>query len=399
MLRQLYTAKQLAKVVRRQDVWRWNLWEANSNRENKLRDLSDVISADSFTISELRTRIAKGYVIYEPSRAEDCLSLRLVDHYLRLIYKVQQSDRSRIVRQLKVILEDSSDLELRKLDIRSFYESISFDVLIARIRGDMILGYKGIRILESLAEQAREAGCDGLPRGIGVSATLAEIVGRDIDRHIRNMHGVYYAARYVDDIIIIAERRQGAAIDASLEEFWPKVALETNQDKGVTQSFNSSPCFCYLGYEFSVGVATEKRKRREVSIRIAPSKIQKQKTKICKAFWQYSKDRSFSTLVGRLRYLSCVQPIASSANGRLCAGNAYNYREITSPSSFDALDALVRQITAGKGRLGMSVASLLSQKQIQQLRRISFRIGFERNLHVQFTRSRAQQLKRVFRNV
>jgi len=399
MLRQLYTAKQLAKVVRRQDVWRWNLWEANSNRENRLRDLSDVISADSFTISELRRRIANGYAIYEPSRAEDCLSLRLVDHYLRRIYNVQQSDRSRIVRQLKVILEDSSDLELRKLDIRLFYKSIDFDALIAKIRGDMILGYKGIRIIESLAKQAREAGCNGLPRGIGVCPTLAEIVGRTIDRQIRNMDGVYYAARYVDDMIIISERRQGEAIDAALEEFWPQMGLEANRDKGVTQSFNSLPCFSYLGYEFSVGVATEKHKRREVSVRIAPSKMQKQKTKICKAFWQYAKEGSFRTLVGRLRYLSCVQPIASSANGRLCAGNAYNYREITDPSSFDALDALVRRITAGKGRLGMTVASLLSQEQIQQLRRISFRIGFERNLQVQFTRSRAQQLKRVFRSV
>jgi len=322
-----------------------------------------------------------------------------VDHYLRRIYKVQQSDRSRIVRQLKVILEDSSDLELRKLDIRSFYESIDFDTLTAKIRGDMILGYKGIRILESLAEQAREAGCNGLPRGIGICATLAEIVGRTIDRHIRNMDGIYYAARYVDDIIIIAERRQGAAIDASLEEFWPQMRLEANQDKGVTQSFKSSPCFCYLGYEFSVSLATKKHKPREVSVRIAPSKMEKQKTKICKAFWQYTKDGSFSLLVGRLRYLSGVQPIASSANGRLCAGNAYNYQAITDASSFDALDALVRQITAGKGRLGMSVASRLSRQETQRLRQISFRIGFERSLQVQFTRSRAQRLKRPFRNV
>lgn len=399
MLRQLYTPKQLAKVVRRQDVWRWNLWEANSDREGRLRDLSDIISAESFTISELRTRIAKGYVIYEPSQAEDCLSLRLVDHYLRRIYKVQQSDRSRIVRQLKVILEDSSDLELRKLDIRSFYESIDFDALTAKIRGDMILGYKGIRILESLAKQAREAGCAGLPRGIGVCATLAEIVGRDIDRHIRNMDGVYYAARYVDDIIIIAERRQGAAIDASLEEFWPQVRLEANQDKEVTESFDSMPCFCYLGYEFSVGVATGKPKRREVSIRIAPSKMQKQKTKISKAFWQYTKDGSFSLLVGRLRYLSGVQPIAISANGRLCAGNRFNYREISESRSFDALDDLVRRITRGEGRLGRIVAARLSPGQAQQLRRISFKTGFEHGLQVHFTRCRAQRLKRVFRNV
>jgi hypothetical protein len=399
MLRQLYTPEQLAKVVRRRDVWRWKLWESNFESEDKLHEISMAISEDSFSIAELQTRIANGYLICEPSRVADCLALRLVDHYLRRIYKVQQSDRSRIVRQLKVVLEDSSDLELRKLDIRSFYESIDLNALAAKIRGDMILGYKGIRILESLSTQAAKAGCQGLPRGIGVSATLAELVGRTIDRHIRNLEGVYYAARYVDDIIIIAERRKGHTIDASLANLWSQEGLEVNSDKEVTQSFDSAPCFSYLGYEFSVGLPTGGRGPRQVVVRLAPAKMQKQKTKICRAFWQFTRDKSFPSLVARLRYLSMTQLIARSENGRLCAGNAYNYREISDASSFDALDALVRRITEGKSRLGALVEPLLSQERIRQLQRISFRCGFDQNLHVQYTRLRAQRLKRVFRSV
>jgi len=386
MLRQLYTPEQLAKVVRRRDVWRWRLWESNSENGDKLHEIANVISEDSFSLSELQTRIANGYVICEPSRAADCLGLRLVDHYLRRIYKVQQSDRSRIVRQLKVVLEDSSDLELRKLDIRSFYESIDFNAITEKIRSDMILGYKGIKILESLATQAEKAGCQGLPRGIGVSATLAELVGRTIDRHIRNMEGVYYAARYVDD-------------DASLADLWSQEGLELNPAKEVTQSLNSSPCFSYLGYEFSVGQPPGGRRPRQVVVRVAPAKLRKQKTKICRAFWQFTRDKSFPSLVARLRYLSMTQLIAHSPNGRLCAGNAYNYGEISDASSFDPLDALVRQITEGKSRVGTSVGQLLSRDQIQQLRRISFRYGFEHNLQVQFTRICAQRLKRVFRSV
>ena len=164
MLKHLYTRDQLAKVVRRADVWRWDLWRSDLEQDVRLHEVSAAISEESYAIDALRTRILDGCVVCEPSRAEDSLSLRLVDHYLRRIYKVRQSDRSRIVRQLKVVLEDSSDLEIRKLDVRSFYESISLAALIQKIREDMILGYKGIRILESLANAAGEAGCTGLPR-------------------------------------------------------------------------------------------------------------------------------------------------------------------------------------------------------------------------------------------
>ena len=399
MLKQLYTPEQIAKVIRRRDVWRWDLWEKESEREECIYEFSNEISGDSFAVSELRTCLINGHAVHEPSRAEDFLAIRLVDHYLRRIYKVRQSDRSRIIRQLKVVLEDSGDLELRKLDIRSFYESIDFDGLIDKIRADMILGYKGIRILESLSTRAKKVGAEGLPRGIGVSATLAELVGREIDRHISNTEGVYYAARYVDDIIIIADRRRGDRVEESLRALWTHMGLEANQDKGVTKSLDCMPRFCYLGYEFAVGKARKHDKPREVAVRIAPAKIRKQKTKICKAFWQFTQDGSFSTLLARLRYLSGNLLIASSENGTLYAGNSFNYREISDASSLDTLDGLLRQIISGKGRLGRSVAHHLSPVEVQLLKRISFRRAFEERLRFQFTRCRSQRLKRVFRNV
>ncbi len=207
MLRQLYGPKQLSQVIRPRDVKRWNLWEHDGERDDKLCELVDRMRDASYEISPLKVREIGGNSVCEPSCPEDYVALRVVDHYLRRIYKVRQSDRSRIVRELKVILEDSSDLELHKLDIRSFYESIKCDELIEQIRTDMILGFRGIRVLETLFERARDAGIVGLPRGIGVCATLAELFGRRIDRYVSNMEGVYYAARYVDDIIIVAERR------------------------------------------------------------------------------------------------------------------------------------------------------------------------------------------------
>jgi len=398
MLRQLYGPKQLAKVIRPKDVRRWNLWEHDRDRDEQLCVLAARIADSSYGISPLEVREIRGNAVCEPSCPEDFVALRVVDHYLRRIYKVRQSDRSRIVRELKVILKDSSDLELRKLDIRSFYESVSCDELINQIRSDMILGYKGIRILETLVERAREAGIAGLPRGIGVCATLSELVGRRIDRHIGNMEGVYYAARYVDDIILVTERRRSGAVEASLRDLWNRLGFEVNTDKAVAVELDAAPRFCYLGYEFTIGSQPNPGAPRTITVRIAPSKLRKQKTRICRAFHRFTRDKSFGLLLARLRYLMGSQLISRTENGLLFSGNVYNYREITEPDCLDALDALVRSITAGRGRLGRIVALQLSSDQVKRLESISFRHAYERNLKVRFTRSRAMRIKQVFRN-
>ena len=398
MLRQLYGPKQLSNAIRPRDVKRWNLWESNRDRGEQLCELAARIADASFGISPLKIREVRGNAVCEPSCPEDFVALRVVDHYLRRIYKVRQSDRSRIVRELKVILEDSSDLELRKLDIRAFYESISCDELINQIRSDMILGYKGIRMLETLVERAQEAGVVGLPRGIGVCATLAELVGRRIDRYVSNIEGVYYAARYVDDIILVTERRRHAVVETSLRDLWTRLHLDVNPDKAVSVELDAAPRFCYLGYEFTIGSRPNPGAPRAITVRIAPSKLRKQKTRICRAFHRFTRDKSFGLLLARLRYLSGSQLISRTENGLLFSGNVYNYREITEPDCLDALDALVRNIAAGRRRLGRIVAPQLSSDQVKRLESISFRHAYERNLKVRFTRSRAMRIKQVFRD-
>ena len=360
--------------------------------------LAKEIAHPSFTLSPLRIRNVSGMTVCEPSTPEDLVALRATDHYLRRIYKVRQSDRNRIVRQLKIVLEDSSHLALRKLDIRTFYESIDCDAVLEDLKKDMILGFKGIRILESLFQRAEESGIAGLPRGICVSATLSERVGRDIDRHIRNTAGVYYAARYVDDIVLVTEAAKSDSIEASLDELLRGMGFTVNPDKRLAADLDSGPIFSYLGYEFSVESVGKPGSSRQVSVWIAPPKLKKQKTRICRAFSQFAVDGSFGLLIARLRYLACSQLIARTGNGLLMSGNAYNYCEVTDTSCLDTLDSLVRRIVSGQGRVGRLVAPQLTRSQIAALRRISFRNAFERRLQVQFTRSRAKRIAGAFRN-
>ncbi|EPM56853.1 phage-related reverse transcriptase/maturase family protein, partial [Pseudomonas syringae pv. actinidiae ICMP 19103] len=43
-------------------------------------------------------------------------------------------------------------------------------------------------------------------RGLALSATITEIVMQDFDNSIKELDGVFYYGRYVDDIIVVTDR-------------------------------------------------------------------------------------------------------------------------------------------------------------------------------------------------
>ncbi|NKC48016.1 hypothetical protein HED54_04565 [Ochrobactrum anthropi ATCC 49188] len=101
----------------------------------------------------------------------------------------------------------------------------------------------------------------GLPTGISLSATLSELYLRNFDRGIKALPWVRYFARYVDDIIIIAEPRTTAQLmESALISGLPDgLALNSGKDKRyfrkLERDFGGAgpeADFDYLGYRFKV---------------------------------------------------------------------------------------------------------------------------------------------------
>ena len=92
-----------------------------------------------------------------------------------------------------------------RTDIKEFYESIQHEPLLQRIHKDNLLTPFSRNILSGVLKsyKVKSGSNKGIPRGIGISAYLAELYMRDIDNDIQDLRGVTYYARYVDDIIII----------------------------------------------------------------------------------------------------------------------------------------------------------------------------------------------------
>lgn len=335
-----------------------------------------------------------GKFAYFPTCAEDFCAIKLADYFIRRIYKIQQADRRKIIKQLKVVLSDGLSYGLIKLDISDFYESINFEKVIMTIQNEMIIGHETISILQSVLEKV---GCvtTGLPRGLGISSSLSELFMRSIDREIRKIEGVFFYIRYVDDIIIIYDNKYD--ISSLVRNILQRNNLSENEKKKksiiISENRDKVHDFEFLGYNFKI---LENKKSNKITIKITDKKINKQKTRISSAFIHYSKDHDFSMLKRRLRFLSGLVLLNDDERGRLYAGNAYNYSEISEDRCLFELDQYLYSILSGNGRIGKKVTELLTSEQKNKLMRISFKQGFNKKFRFFYSRNQVANIKKAW---
>ena len=121
------------------------------------------------------------------------------------LYKLRAGNRRAIISQLRDALNHSFNQFVVRTDVSQFYESINRDLLLREMEQDQILSWASKRFIKQcLASYGSGSGqTSGLPRGLGVSAYLAELYMRSVDREIMQIPDLTYYARYVDDIIAV----------------------------------------------------------------------------------------------------------------------------------------------------------------------------------------------------
>ncbi|PSW27632.1 hypothetical protein CTM70_20280, partial [Photobacterium phosphoreum] len=167
---------------------------------------------------------------------------------LKRLYKIKTINRDDISEQVLRILETSSDYGIIRIDIKEFYESISYDYILDKLKSDKLLISKSIAFLDDLLNLKAK----GLPRGLSISPVLSEIFMRDIDLSIKEIPGVYYYSRYVDDIFIFTTKEY-SIIQNKLKDILKEYNLRTNNKTFVDNIFmapndlNTEVTFDYLG--------------------------------------------------------------------------------------------------------------------------------------------------------
>jgi hypothetical protein len=338
MLKQVFDREQLSKAISSTDVWQWDLLSKFADVKTAIDHTVQYWNSHKMALSALKKGTANSKSVFIPANMEDAFAIKLADRFIRKIYKVRQSDRNRIIRQLITILKDSGKYHLIRLDIKSCYETIQLQSLINKFSDELILAPECIKLLTNIHNDLiKNHDMHGLPRGLSISPTLAELYLESLDKKVASHPDVIYSSRYVDDIIVLTTAEKGISVQDELIAFMHEMGLTINDNINKCYSGPSHLAeFDYLGY--FIKVEPKKNKPNDVTVRISGSKLNKIKSRIAISFCDYKKDNNINLLKRRIEYLGMLKTVRKSKNGNLLAGIANNYQYVT--DQFECLKPL-----------------------------------------------------------
>lgn len=405
MIRDDFTTKSLLRVTTINEIIKFNLGRGEGDYKESLDVISKEIGHKSFKISDLKKTLIGGKVVFSTSTASEHYALKKISKDINRVYKLDVSNRDDISEQLLRILESSSQYGFIRLDVKSFYESIYYCGLLEKLNREKLISVKSLRILSDLISEIN----DGLPRGLSISPVLSEIFMRDIDYAVKSIEGVYYYARYVDDIVIITTKKVDD-IFKSVEDVFLRKGLDFNSKfyKRDVASINNSKemfWFDYLGYKFKIK-PSEKDGRRKILVGLSNDKIRKYKTRIvhsildralCKKDDKYSRE-IFSK---RIQYLSGNYSLFSSSNreGSLKGGVYYSNKLVNDPGVFLEINSFLKKSLSSNSKnfFGRMVGKIPNEEK-EHVKFFCFREGFLKRIECEFSEEIVVDIKSCWKN-
>lgn len=386
------------------DVLEKQLRKLNENKKYLYSEKTDLISDfiiqkisfENFQFTLKKTKQVFGGTlkdVYKVNKIEDDFVMNHIQRIFRKIYKVQPANRYLVTSQIKSLLTSKLKFCVLKTDIKNFYETINTNKLIDVIDSDNLLSADIKRILKSLLEEYKKMSKSdvGIPRGIGISASLAEFYLRRFDSSIKNTDGVLFYVRYVDDIIIFSSKDnvKGVKLKDFVQGELTKENLDINNDPtktkfiGIEQNIN----FEYLGYRFEREIKKVKGEGKVAFSKVDMSlkRYEKYKKQIewifddYKKYTQYGVYRDSNTLLlKRIRYITSNTRIKKKGE-RIHIGIFYNNSLITEIGTLKMLDSFLRESIE---------TSEISLKMKEKLKRYSFKKGFTQRCFFSLVRNK-----------
>lgn len=365
--------------------------------------------------------------------APSFFAMKQLQYNIAKTFKVKQSNRYDIVKQLRTLLEDGFPKYIIKVDIKGFYESISQDILLKKIDENQLLNSFSKKILKSLLfsyEKFKKNALEseknkdlpeaitkeeyisqvieltkriekinyfkekiqgkGIPRGVGVSAYLSELYMRDIDSEIKSIPNMVYYARYVDDIILVLippskEKLKDYYLEIDRIVKKHGLALKDGSDSGQNKTLkidlfepNVNINFDFLGYKFVMENSILK------TLSLSSNKLEKYDNRLRLIIEDYNQNSKFNEkearkiLISRFKFLTGNFHLVNNRK-RIKSGIYYSNVLMkdnqTETGEFKHLNNLIKKHLAKlRPHTGLSVN--INKLKLMVLRRYSFDEGF-----------------------
>lgn len=381
-------------------------------------DLATEIFDDPTALEAYNTFQLKGKEAISYSDYATVLVLRALSTYIRRRFDVGLQTREDITKGLIQALGDATPIYVVRRDIKSFYENVPTNELVENLLYTTALPAKARRLLEKFFDLHCRQNY-GLPRGLGLSATLAELALQSFDASIRRLPGVYRYHRFVDDMILLCNDPSGVA--AALEALLPApMRLHPRKRFDVAIPTPSSGTddhseFEYLGYHYRVQWKAKRGEPRRVYVGIAQPKINRMMTRLITASRAYYMTDDFRLFYLRMQYLTGnyrfvkKRPLSSTGSSTVRSGIFYNYKlcGVYSGGDFVAstmpelrrLDWFLHNSILGERHfLGRHLNASLTSEQLSALRLLSFAQGHLRAFNIALTSRQVDDIKSIWKN-
>lgn len=397
------------RLLQRRDVIRYDLGETATDYAAKLDEAAASIAGTGFELSPFRRYELSHGVAISPSCLADDFALRKLNDNIKRVFNIKPVDRNRIIPQVKILLGETGEFWLQKLDLKKFFESIDRQEILKIICDDSRLSYESKKILEKVLVCPDVLRGTGLPRGLSLSSTLSEIYMQKFDTTCRMLDNCYFYTRYVDDIIILFHEEPVDIISKLTVDLPPGVSF--NEEKsmplhrpkiGPIVAPMGQNSVTYLGYEFSF-ISTNQNKPSTLQVGIAPKKIKKIKTRVALSLFDFCKNKNYALLKNRLKFLASNYLISqNNGSGNLYAGIYYNHSMIDEARQLDLveIDKFIRHsVFAKNGSLGKRLGLLLTTEQKRELCQFSLLHGYQQKIVRTFDPGQFYEIKSIWNHV
>ncbi|MEE4372673.1 antiviral reverse transcriptase Drt3a [Pseudomonas alliivorans] len=364
--------------------------------DDLMADLNQKVLKSSFKIFLSQKMGPKGkYVFCIDKEPETFFVIKQLQLNICRIYGVKQANRHDLVCQLRDMVGGKFPFEIVRTDISSFYETIDRKRLVEKIDGDQLLSPASKKYIKQVLDSygAISGALIGIPRGVGISAYLAELYLRPLDAAIRSIPGIVLYCRFVDDIVAVFARPPAGEDLGSFKSLIVHIIGESGLSHNAlkTSEFNLADHaikkFEYLGYRFLID---------SEGLAISPSaaKVAKYRSRLDAAFKDYWREKpvnprgAFRGLVGRIKFLTGNTRLA---NSKACAvtGVYFNNSLVNDLSGFKALDK----------RLKSRITNLKRTSLQRQLKKLKFTTGFEQRRYHNFSSTEMRMIVEAWKHV
>ncbi|MEQ5819953.1 antiviral reverse transcriptase Drt3a [Halomonas sp. SCS19] len=408
-----FTPESFLKITTRLDPRKHKMGRSKNEYVRFHAQNIEKLQAKDFKISEVMTsKTAHGNIKHIDSSASHAIfAVRKANQNIKFTYKVKPANREKIVRQVIELLGSREPKAILRLDISKFYESIPVEKIATMILDDYRINYETKNVLLSLYEGKNNSEYSSLHRGLSLSSTMSEMFMESTDKKISIIDGVYYYARFVDDIIVFCTGKPEKLIKEIKRVLPEELKLNAKKtaivnvkfdEKNKLAMYSSRDFFEYLGYKFSISTSGN---TVSVDVGIAEEKKKKIKTRLILSAKQFIKNGDKKLFFDRVKFLTGNHRIKGSyGRNKLFSGIHFNYRAMEgktgSSQSLQELDSFLTTLLFKRNSmLSHSLRLQLNKKELIALSQYSFKEGFQNKRVNNLSEKRISEIKKAWKNV